>query len=397
VEVKAVPEPTPPTPMAGPGPSPCPARHPASAGCGVQERHPAPPDLRREALAPLLQEFAALGLEKSGQAPPTALALGGLELELGVWERSVVRRAAAGGDPDGTALLAECLAFQVRCRRLLDTYGRGPLPPPAELPRFVDGMITDVAVGLALQEELQREIGGLVQRGDLAGAKDLAAFRHKIVQAGVQIRDRMGRPNFEKAERRAKGFIAPQEKVEARSRTRPQRDEAPAPAPPVEKLVEHDEEPEFQPQASWQEACLDALKGQPAVVHTTEVKRERRSILKPMLLALATLCLVWAVFILPRLLSGVPPPPVLTIEQFADLHAVVAVDARPPSLYVQLDDATWNALPPAEREELLQRIGDVANRAGYHGIHARTTQGAPAGQWLRDKGVRVYEPSAESS
>jgi hypothetical protein len=83
------------------------------------------------------------------------------------------------------------------------------------------------------------------------------------------------------------------------------------------------------------------------------------------------------------------PPPVLTMENFRHIDAVRVVSARPPSLYVDVDADSWVALRESQRRDLLDDIGSVAAGAGYNGVHARTTAGLVAGQWMKQTGSQV--------
>ena len=81
-----------------------------------------------------------------------------------------------------------------------------------------------------------------------------------------------------------------------------------------------------------------------------------------------------------------PALPTLGLAQFAQFKIVKGVVAKAPSLYVVLDGAKWEALPPAEQREMLDGIGEIAAGAGYRGMRARTEAGVTVGQWLQSTG-----------
>ena len=107
------------------------------------------------------------------------------------------------------------------------------------------------------------------------------------------------------------------------------------------------------------------------------------------------LLLTYAIVILPRLERTTPA--VLTIESFVHLEAVERIVARPPSLYVRLDAQIWRSASAAEKQELLEQIGRIADQNGYLGVRARIDGRAHVGQWLKRTGVRVIERSGGPS
>jgi hypothetical protein len=125
-------------------------------------------------------------------------------------------------------------------------------------------------------------------------------------------------------------------------------------------------------------------------------KRSRANRLRLLLWALTALLLVYAAVLIPRLHQE-PPTPVLTLEQLAHIDSVVRIKARPPSLYVELDTATWRARSERERQGILEELGRVAGAAGYSGIQARTADGTTVGQWMSKTGVRLTPPGRKPS
>jgi len=241
--------------------------------------------LRRERLAPYFEEFLRWADEEPDpQDVPRVVALGGRSVEIGAWERAALRKAReTPGRDEGRALslLAEGVALQVRLSELLERFDHGPMPRPAELHAFLDSLVTDVAVGIALQEELQHEMNRLIGSGRLADAKHLSAFRAKVVQCVSELKERIGEDEVEEAERRA----------ERLSPDRPSADSASLPE------LEEDE-PDAPSWATYRDREDDAEPAPPPSQHPAEaapvqpVEAEPRGRIRPLLLVLAALVVV---------------------------------------------------------------------------------------------------------
>ena len=167
--------------------------------------------LRRQALSPFLEQFREWSSQlQDPQAVPCFAEIAARPIDLGCWERSVLQQACAAERADGRALemLAEGVAYQVKSLGVLGLFTHGPMPPPGELLQFLDQLVTDVAVGIALADELQWEIDDMISGGQLANAKPLSDFRNKILQCLAELKERVGAAELEQAEKRAPTFVA---------------------------------------------------------------------------------------------------------------------------------------------------------------------------------------------
>lgn len=337
--------------------------------------------LRRERLAPHFGEFLRWAAEElDPQDLPRVVALEGRSVEIGSWERTALREAREthGRNADrALSLLAEGVALQVRFGELVERFDHGPLPRPAELQTFLDALVTDVAVGIALQEELQHEMNRLIGSGRLANAKHLSAFRAKVVQCVSELKERIGEDEVEEAERRAER-LSP-ERPSADPASLPELEEDEPDAPSWATYRDGEDDAEHPPRPSQHPA--EAAPMQP-------VHAEPRARIRPLLLVLAALVVVYGIVNFPRLET--PELTVLTLEHFSHLDVVQGITARPPSLFIVLDRRRWQAASVDERRELLQEMGRIAGDAGYNGIHARTRDGAPVGQWMKKTGVQLH-------
>jgi hypothetical protein len=338
--------------------------------------------LRRERLAPYFEEFLRWAEEElDPKEIPRAVPLGAHSVEIGSWERTTLREAH---EPEGSdevrvpSLLAEGVALQVRLKELLHRFDHGPLPRPAQLQDFLDGLVTDLAVGIAVQEELQWDMNRLIGRGELADAKCVSAFRSKIVQCVSELKERLGPDEVEEAERRAER-LSPDRPRETSTAPPALEEEQPG-VPTWATYGDSEQDGEAPPEPAQEPA--EAAPGEP-------MQAEPRGLNRPLLLLLFAVLAVYAVVMVPRLKTR--ELPVLTLEQFSHLEVVRGVTARPPSLFVDLDRQRWQAATPTERHEMLREMGRIAGEAGYNGIHARTRNGVPVGQWLKKTGVKLHQ------
>jgi hypothetical protein len=305
-------------------------------------------DERRAALEPFLKMLAA-GDVQDGM------------IELDRWESSVLSRALADTGKEGwSRRLADGVAFRLRYLSHVSRLEDGPPPAPNELEDFRRNLVTDAALGLGLQEELQRDIDNLVATGDFDDAKKLTTFRHKIGQGVGRIKDLIGEEGFERAEAKS--------------------DEMAASAPEQGKirtgfeLEEREERPtQFKRNVSY------------APVHHVKVETANR--VRPLLLTLLFCLLAWGVFFVTTQEAEGPPP--LPEKMFLRFEGIQGVDVRPPSLFVTVHADTWRGMADEQRRDLIRDVGSIASKNGYQGAHFRTTAGMAVAEWLEKSGERL--------
>jgi hypothetical protein len=198
------------------------------------------------------------------------------------------------------------------------------------------------------------------------------------VQCVSELKERIGADEIEEAERRAARLAPERGRAESAFRS-PELEEDEPGVPSWATYHDREKDAELPPRRPPEPA--EATPVQPV-----EAKPGGR--IKPLLLALAALLVLYGVVMLPRL--GTRKLPVLTLDQFSHLEMVRRITARPPSMFVVLDRQRWQAASPDERRELLQEMGRIAGEAGYSGIHARTRDGVPVGEWMKKTGVQLH-------
>lgn len=332
---------------------------------------------RRRAIRPYLERIDPGPEKKSGAEPANRIPVENRFIELNTWEWSVLSRGLQQGvDEEATEVpidgwprrLAECVAFQARYLTHLSRIEDEPPLAPRELAALRAELLTDAAVGLALQEELQRDVDNLVAVGNLDDAKKLTSFRHKIGQSVGRLKEIVGEEGFRAAEARAAEMVLPAPKQ-----------------PRLRRAVGSGEADEL-PQQYRREMAYGPVR------HLEAVPKNR---VKPLLLVLAAVAIVGG--IVWGATRGVEGPPPVPEEIFLQIEGVRKVAVRPPSLFVTVDADRWQELSSSKRKEMVNKVGEIASRSGYQGAHFRTRDGAAVAQWLRKTGVRLLGESTAAA
>jgi hypothetical protein len=82
---------------------------------------------------------------------------------------------------------------------------------------------------------------------------------------------------------------------------------------------------------------------------------------------------------------------ILVRGDFAASAPIREVVSRPPSLYVSVDTAAWEALGENQKLHLVEDMGSVLLTHGYWGLVVRTPEGKPVA-WWRDSGAGLVAP-----
>jgi hypothetical protein len=330
-----------------------------NTGVGIEER--------RTALAPYLERLGRL----DGETERPEGADDPLVLVLGDWEQRAVRDALASGAEtprSWESLLAEGVALQKKYFAEVDALAPEGTASPDGEEQLRQRLLHSLAIGLALMEELQREVNGMILGGDVAQAKKLTGFRNKLGQLIMRIKERVDVDGIVLAQALAAEMITP---VESRKESA------------ASRLAEEPEE-----EGPTQPIRLETRHRPLGHMLVREEKKDR---LKPLLIVLAVAVAVWAVLILPR--AWAPSIPELGDQDLAFSPAIRQVIARPPSLYLVMDGAKWEGMPQHQREELVRQIGETAGGAGYSGVQLRLDDGTTLAQWSETRGVKLVPRS----
>ncbi|RKZ06084.1 hypothetical protein DRQ32_11600 [bacterium] len=350
---------------------------------------------RRVILGPCL---AAMGFSEHGAPPPElpeSLVFNGAQITLESWERNLLLGNFGGETAVLLAHFSEGLAFRALSGSRLSRL-EAELPKPRELERTRLAMMEETAVGIALQQELQRDIDRLVAKGEMGDAKKLTGFRRKIDKTLAQLEQRIGVQAHEQALARSVELLTPRDTARVERRRK---------APPVEtgltledlyaleatlakQVVEQPPEPSAD---ELIEASLrEQTEGVPATVRLDESETsssEPARRFRSLLILLAVCAVAYTVFLFKT--HEAAPPPRLSIGSFEHIDGVLSVKARPPSLFVRVKASSWSKLPAEEKTQVVEEFGRIAGESGYQGVQIKTGDGTNVAQWLRKTGVRI--------
>jgi hypothetical protein len=334
-------------------------------------------DERRAALAPYRER---LGEAENGPLLHPAIMLDS-------WELSALEEAL-GEDPDDSAtwpaLLAETIAFQTKYHSELSELEGQEYTFSDSLEQRREEWTVCAAIGLALMDEIQQVIDATILAGNMGEAKKLTGFRNKLSQTVKEIKDRIGKQAFSDAESMHHEMLAPRNEDEQENLDVGPMQELPPADAQRAALREPDEET---PKPIKLNRYSSLKMGRPV--------EEMPDHLKRLLVVLGIVALAWLILVLPRMFRE--PLPVLTLPDLPQSAAIQQVDAKPPSLYIIVNDRSWKAIPREQRLQWIEQIGQVASDAGYTGANIRTSEGLSVGQWLKLKGARLVVNSGGGS
>jgi len=328
-----------------------------------------PAQLRQQSLAPFILKLGISCGQGDNDKIPSVLELGEQQLSLDPWERSVLQDSRDGkhGVEQGWApLLAEGLAFQMKCLHQVEQLRRISSqfdPNDPELANQKDlvqeQMINNGAVGMAVVADIKYAIDQATLDGENTPAKHLSGFLHRI-ETGVNL---------------LKQFMDEEANIRVENKSEAMINQSVAPSQPhlqetLEEILD-----------------LDNLDDMDNLVEAQPEPPKNH--LGPLLILLSLLVISWLVFILPRL--GKQSLPQLELATFNQISSIQTVTARPPSLYVTLDESSWQAMPANDRLDVLEQTGHLASTAGYTGVHFRVRSGTTVGRWLKKGGASLVQ------
>jgi len=341
-----------------------PAAARGASGTKSGARHtPQPGNAERKRRTLLTAHLAQLELLMATEGQESAIEnnAGASSLKLDAWEKAALSRALSDnpGSRRWVGLMAECVAFQAKYLAERDT--------PSENAKIQQ--TTNTALGLALLEELQREINGMIRESKFEDAKKLSTFRNKLSQTVKLLRDQINPQIFKTAETAAQNLVSPVEDVEPRKERPRGLSEAAATGPTTFRRK---------------------IAASRYVAADVEPSRAL-----PLVIALTIALALWGIFVAPRYLSK--KIPTLKNYEMPASPAFLEMTVRPPSLFIQVKSGVWDEMTDRERTDFVQAVADRAGPAGYTGAQFRSTEGYTVAQWLSETGVRLYKRPANPS
>jgi len=291
------------------------------------------------------------------------------ELRGDPWIRSQVTPDPApdvGFAADLSEFVTHGCGFVAKCHADIASMASRAKLDRTRLYTFQAELMLNAAIGAALLRELQPAVDEAVATGDLVAAKGLTQLGHRIrkgVAAARKVLSEAGRRDAEKL-------------VDAMTELPPE-EQAPGVAPASQVAREID--------GKNQKIRRTARPKKPIV---PQIRLPSRTEL--LAAGLACSLLIWAGTVqLPRYFEAARP--VIVVEDFPD-RSVLEVVARPPSLYVTLDAATWVSADAAARDAMLAEVVSVPLvDDAYRGALISTHDGIPVAVWTRGGGTRLLE------
>jgi hypothetical protein len=241
-------------------------------------------------------------------------------------------------------------------------------PAEEQLYALQADLMLDTAIGMALLREMQKAQDDLVRDGEVALAKRLSKFQHKMRNALSDVKKMIGESEQERAELISDN-LTDQPRQESVSLDGMLLDRA------ASKAAEDYEQAKFKSRAA--EKARAALTKLPS----------RTNIL---MYAFALTLAIWLGAVkLPQLIAI--EPPALTKSDFPQAAAFLEVRAKLPSVFIEVDAAAWREMDEPRRIALVEMTGEVLDNSGYSGALLRTERGRPLAQWMRSGGAVLIE------
>lgn len=332
---------------------------------------------RQQFLMPYLERLAALDGHAESPGVPSRINIGSRSVLVEAWERGVVLGLLKGGDVETgwPGLLAHGVALQVKSLSDLERLGRDTAED--EQAGIRDELTIDAAFAMAMMAEMQWAIDRLVVVGEIDPARKLTRFRNKLGHQVAELRETLGEQGLEQAECLAAELRAEAERALAEANGAGE-GEARA------------------PNALWSlERHLDQRGETPTrrpgvVVSRRSRLKRRRSLVLPLTVVLVVSVAAWVVLVLRPALSRVELP-VFNLADFREVPVVTEVLAKPPALYVKVDEREWRALSDEQRRRAVMAIGQRIAPAEYTGANLTDSKGRTVARWLKHAGVKLVE------
>jgi hypothetical protein len=229
-------------------------------------------------------------------------------------------------------------------------------------------LMLDTAIGMALLREAQKAQNDLVRGGEVAQAKTLSRFQHKLRNALADVKKMIGESERERADQITDHLTAEP------------RQESASP----QKL-------------SMNSAAAEAAEQYDRLKLQGKLKKRARAALT--LLPSRTDLLIYALLIalaawlgaikLPQV--AVNEPPLLGLTDLQGEGIFLQADAKPPSLYLEVDAAAWSELSAEAQMGIVESVGDLLAANGYSGALLRSAKKRPLAQWLQGRGAALLE------
>jgi len=341
---------------------------------------------RRRYLGADFDALATFARSSVGPARPDTITVGTQRVAVDPWEWDALSEwARSRREESWQFLLVEGLALEARCACDLERAAGPEAATTQGWEAVCSDLHFDAILGYKLIAEVQKAVERMVVQGRIDQAKRLTQFRHRIAASVGATAGILGEDKLREAEALAS---IPSEAPEA-AETESQEEAAPTGAE-LEALLKLEEK--LQKKSELEEARM-AIPAFPRVIVAEAPAPVRQSLRTAFASVLAALVLVWAALVAWPAMSRKPLREVTTAD-FQGAPAIQSVSARPPSLFVLIDDEKWQQLSDEERRTVIEHVARVVEPLGYTGAHFTGAGGAVRARWLRIGGARLVDPAS---
>jgi hypothetical protein len=329
---------------------------------------------RQRAIAPYLAKLERLYAEWSEGAGDDArmeIRLYQSLLTLDTWESDQIRiycESAVPPEAGCPSILSQGVALLLKSASDIDAMMSQGGASEEQLYGLQAELMLDTAIGMALLREAQKAQDDLIRTGDVALAKKLSKFQHKLRNALADVKKMIGESERERADQITDHLTAAprQENVSL--------DKLSMNSAATRAAEEYDRLKLQQKLKQKARAALTALPSRTDLL------------IYALLLALA----VWLGAIkLPQVSRH--EPVILGLADFPGDAIFVRADAKPPSLYLEVDAKAWSGIDAEAKMTMVEAVGDVLEANGYSGALLRTAKNRPLAQWIAGRGASLLE------
>jgi hypothetical protein len=334
---------------------------------------------RQRAIAPYIEKLEELYTRWIGDgaaAGPLEIRLYESLLTLDPWESDRIGiYLSRHHEPDDSCslIIGQGVALQFKSAADIDQLMSATDLSEERLYALQAELMLDTAIGMALLREAQKAQNDLVRDGETGEAKKLSRFQHKLRNSLADVRRLIGESERERADLVTDG-LTDEPRQEGASLDKMTLDRAAA------RAAEDYERLKVQ---KIKQKTLAALSKLPS---RTDI------LVYGFLLSMA----LWLGAVKLPQISRIEPHQ-LTLADFKGGEIFLRVDAKPPSLFMEVDAAAWNRLNAANRLKLIETTGSVLAANGYTGVLLRTERNRPLAQWLRGRGATLIESDEAAS
>ncbi len=320
----------------------------------------APPRTERgPALRPIVGRLVNAMVQHSGLDGALKIGVKEYTLEVSAWERGVVLEVKEQGLANTTYWgyrLLEALALQAKGFADLNRLKHDPLSDE-QRERCRRDLVSDFALGKALEAELEAVIAALDESDRKGPARNLTSTRQRLAENLGPLGEALTDDERSEAEAMAADYFV--------------------------ALDDQTLSTEASAQRSTEQPAATAATGAagPAPAQPEGLKRKHL-----VLAGLATFVIVAALtFLVPMLTERYD-----AAQAFRYLPGVRGYSGTPPAASVTVSAEEWKSLTGPGRTRLVAAVGAAMQKEGFTSVKVVTPDQKPVAEWVKDQGSKIY-------